>query len=251
MTPTVLLVVTAVAAAVVAAAAVVVRACWRTGSAPWRGRAAIAGTSRPVPLLGGLAIALGAGAAIVPAVGPTSPRPRLVAGGARVRRCSGLIDDLRPLKPQTKLTAQLVVATAVVSVGLRLPVTGIVWCDMLLSLLWLVALTNAFNLLDNMDGLAAGVAAIAALRHGAAVCQHRRDGRRRGSSAAVGGACAGFLVHNCHPASIFMGDAGSLFLGFMIGGLGLRLGGDGPARLSVAGAAGAGRAGADLRHAPS
>jgi len=231
MTPTVLLVVTAVTAAVVAAAAVVgcawlaqrLGAVARPRGDRWH--------QRPIPLLGGLAIALGAGVAITPSLGPGSPLLVVVAGAA-ASVLVGLIDDLRPLKPQTKLTAQLVVATAVVSTGLRLPVTGIVWCDVLLSLLWLVALTNAFNLLDNMDGLAAGVAAIAALAHTLLFASAGAIDAAR-LSAAVAGACLGFLLHNSHPASIFMGDAGSLFLGFTIGASSLLLGSDGPARLSV------------------
>jgi UDP-GlcNAc:undecaprenyl-phosphate GlcNAc-1-phosphate transferase len=170
-------------------------------------------------MFGGLALALGAWAAMAPALGSASPLLVVVAGGAACVLV-GLTDDLRPLKPQTKLTAQLLVAAAVVSTGLRLPVTGIIWCDVLLSLLWMVALTNAFNLLDNMDGLAAGVAAIAALAHVLLFASVGAVDAAR-LSAAVAGACAGFLLHNFHPARMFMGDAGSLFLGFTVGGLSL------------------------------
>jgi UDP-GlcNAc:undecaprenyl-phosphate GlcNAc-1-phosphate transferase len=219
MTPTVLLVVTALGAAAVAALAAFVCAplAQRLGAVArprhdrWH--------QRPIPLFGGLALALGAWAAMVPALGGASPLLVVVAGGAACVLV-GLTDDLRPLKPQTKLTAQLLVAAVVVSAGLRLPVTGIVWCDMLLSLLWLVALTNAFNLLDNMDGLAAGVAAIAALAHALLFMSVGAIDAAR-LSAAVAGACAGFLLHNFHPARMFMGDAGSLFLGFTVGGLSL------------------------------
>jgi UDP-GlcNAc:undecaprenyl-phosphate GlcNAc-1-phosphate transferase len=231
MTPTVLLVVTALVAAAVAAAAVLVcaplahhlGAVARPRGDRWH--------QRPIPLLGGLALALGAAAAIAPALDATSPLLVIAAGGAACV-IAGLIDDLRPLKPQTKLTVQLLVAAAVVSVGLRLPVTGIVWCDMLLSLLWLVALTNAFNLLDNMDGLAAGVAAIAAVAHTLLFASAGALDAAR-LSAAVAGACIGFLVHNRHPASIFMGDAGSLFLGFTLGASSLILAGEGQARASA------------------
>jgi UDP-GlcNAc:undecaprenyl-phosphate GlcNAc-1-phosphate transferase len=231
MSPTVLLVVTAFGAALVAAAAVFVCAplAHRLGAVAhptgdrWH--------QRPIPLLGGLALALGTWAAITPALGPASPLFVVIAGGAACVLV-GLVDDLRPLKPQTKLTAQLLVATSVVSAGLRLPVTGVVWCDVLLSLLWLVALANAFNLLDNMDGLAAGVAAIAALAHAALFASVGAIDAAR-LSAAVAGACAGFLVHNSYPASIFMGDAGSLFLGFTIGASSLLLAGEGPARPSA------------------
>jgi UDP-GlcNAc:undecaprenyl-phosphate GlcNAc-1-phosphate transferase len=218
MTPTVLLVVTALGAAGVAAAAVLACAplAHRLGAVArprgdrWH--------QRPIPLLGGLAMAIGTFVAIVP-FDPSSPLFVIVVGGAACVAV-GLVDDLRPLKPQTKLTAQLLVAAAVVSAGLRLPVTGVVWLDMLLSLLWLVALSNAFNLLDNMDGLAAGVAAIAAIGH---LFLFAGTGELAAGrlAAALAGACVGFLLHNFHPARMFMGDAGSLFLGFTVGGLSL------------------------------
>ena len=227
MSPAPMLAVTALAAAAVAAAAVL-------GCAPLARRIGAVARPRgdrwhqhPIPLLGGLAIALGAAVASAPILTSWSPLVVLAAGGAACVLI-GLVDDLRPLKPQTKLTAQLVVATVVVSAGLRLQVTGIDWCDMLLSLLWLVALSNAFNLLDNMDGLAAGVAGIAALAHALIFFA---GGQLDAAllAAAIAGACAGFLVHNLHPASVFMGDAGSLFLGFTLGGLGLVAGSSQPA----------------------
>jgi UDP-GlcNAc:undecaprenyl-phosphate GlcNAc-1-phosphate transferase len=227
MSPVPMLALTALTAAAVAAVAVL-------GCAPIARRiGAVARPrgdrwhQRPIPLLGGLAIALGAAAGAAPFLTRWSPLAMLAAGGAACVLI-GLVDDLRPMKPQTKLTAQLVVATAVVSAGLRLQVTGVDWCDMLLSLLWLVALSNAFNLLDNMDGLAAGVAGIAALAHALIfLAGGQLDAALL--AAAIAGACAGFLVHNLHPASIFMGDAGSLFLGFTLGGLGLVAGGSQPA----------------------
>jgi UDP-GlcNAc:undecaprenyl-phosphate GlcNAc-1-phosphate transferase len=174
---------------------------------------------RPIPMLGGLALAAGTLAAVAPLVDPGAPLFVIVVGAA-ASVAVGLVDDLRPLKPQTKLTAQLLVAAAVVSTGLRLPVTGVVWLDVLVSLLWLVALSNAFNLLDNMDGLAAGVAGIAALAH-AVLFAATGETAAAALSAALAGACAGFLLYNSHPASMFMGDAGSLFLGFTVGGLSL------------------------------
>jgi UDP-GlcNAc:undecaprenyl-phosphate GlcNAc-1-phosphate transferase len=89
-----------------------------------------------------------------------------------------------------------------------------------ITLVWIVGITNALNLLDNMDGLAAGIAAISA---GFRVVVLFADGNVEGAAlaAAVVGACLGFLLHNFNPASIFMGDAGSLFLGVMVAGLSL------------------------------
>ena len=222
MSPTVLLVVTALAAALLTAAAGLL-------CAPLAQRLGLVARPRndrwhrrPVPLMGGLAIAAGAAVALVPAGHLAPPLAGLLIGGAACV-VLGLLDDLRPFNPQTKLTAQLVIATVAVSFGLRLPVSGIVWLDTLLAIIWLVALSTAVNMLDNMDGLAGGVSCISAL---AMTALFAASGRMDAAllAAGVGGACAGFLVHNWAPASIFMGDAGSLFLGFMIGGLALAAG---------------------------
>jgi UDP-GlcNAc:undecaprenyl-phosphate GlcNAc-1-phosphate transferase len=138
----------------------------------------------------------------------------LLAGGA-VLALVGLWDDVRPLRPQSKLSAQLVVAAAAAALGLQLTPTGVLPIDMVITLLWIVGLTNAFNLLDNMDGLAAGIAAIAAGVQ--MVCFLMAGQTEPAALAAIFlGATLGFLVHNFQPASIFMGDVGSLFLGFFV-----------------------------------
>src|SRR5207248_1238794 len=92
--------------------------------------------------------------------------------------------------------------------------------SVVLSLAWIVGITNAMNLLDNMDGLAAGVAAVSA----AVLALHAlRSGNAplAGTCLCLAGACAGFLLYNVSPASIFMGDGGSLFLGYALGVLSL------------------------------
>lgn len=133
----------------------------------------------------------------------------------------GLVDDIRNMDPQHKLAGQIVIACVIVFLGLRLSWTGSNTMNLLLSILWIVGITNAFNLLDNMDGLATGIAMIG----GMFFCvYHVLSG---GPSVAIGplllmgavyvGALGGFLVYNFNPASIFMGDAGSLFIGFMMG----------------------------------
>lgn len=133
----------------------------------------------------------------------------------------GLVDDIRNMDPQHKLAGQIVIACVIVFLGLRLSWTGSNTVNLFLSILWIVGITNAFNLLDNMDGLAAGIAMIG----GGFFCvYHVLSG---GPSVATGpllligavyvGALGGFLVYNFNPASIFMGDAGSLFIGFMMG----------------------------------
>lgn len=172
-----------------------------------------------VPLLGGLAIML-----TVAVVG--------AGWGARLGRFApllvlsfamgvvGLVDDVRTLRPQTKLAAQIVGAAVLIQFGALLPLTQFAIVNLLLTLFWMVAITNAFNLLDNMDGLAAGVAVLTAVFR---LWLFLIDGDGDGAwmMAALVGAAGGFLIRNYPPAKIFMGDAGSLFLGFFLGGVSL------------------------------
>ena len=170
-----------------------------------------------IPLLGGVAI-VGA-VLVVAALLPPLPRQAwTLLGGATVLSLAGLIDDLRPLNPQAKFLIQLVITSVLVTAGLQLSITGYAAVDQLITLVWLVGVSNAFNLLDNMDGLAAGIGLIAA----AFRCYFfLQDGNLAGAwlAGALAGALAGFLVFNFQPASVFMGDTGSLFIGLMVSGL--------------------------------
>ena len=169
---------------------------------------------RPTPYLGGMGLI----ASVLVALGldaRANPRVAAVALGAALIGTIGLLDDDRTVDPRLRFVAELAVAGVVTSFGLRIHASGMVPIDVVLTLLWLVGVTNAFNLLDNMDGLAAGVAAAAA----AAVFALAIMGVQpvvATTAAAVVGACLAFLAHNRPPASIFMGDAGSLFLGFVL-----------------------------------
>lgn len=172
-----------------------------------------------VPLMGGVAIMVA-----VVAVGASTDITRDRFGSlvllSVLMGCVGLVDDFRALRPQTKLAAQLVGAAALIQFGALLPLTGSAVINVLLTLLWVVGITNAFNLLDNMDGLAAGVAALTGLCR---LILFLLDGDRAGAFMMAGllGALGGFLVRNAPPAKIFMGDAGSLFLGFFVAGTSL------------------------------
>jgi UDP-GlcNAc:undecaprenyl-phosphate/decaprenyl-phosphate GlcNAc-1-phosphate transferase len=170
-----------------------------------------------VPLLGGVAIMLGV-AAVGTTMGASRFAPLLLL--AVVMGAIGLLDDAITLRPQTKLAAQIVVAVVLIQLGTLLRLTPSPVVNLLLTLFWMVAITNAFNLLDNMDGLAAGVAALTAVFR---LSVFLADGDRDGAlmMAALLGAVGGFLVRNFPPAKIFMGDAGSLFLGFFLGGVSL------------------------------
>jgi UDP-GlcNAc:undecaprenyl-phosphate/decaprenyl-phosphate GlcNAc-1-phosphate transferase len=162
----------------------------------------------PIPMLGGVAIFAGAAASLA-IFGDLGRQawPVLVAGGGMF--VLGLVDDFRKLKPNAKLIGQIAVASMVVAFWPVPQWTEWPAANVLLATLWILTVTNAFNLLDNMDGLCAGIAAIAGLTCWAGLA----DGPVAAYAAALTGASAGFLVFNFKPASIFMGDGGSLFLG--------------------------------------
>jgi UDP-GlcNAc:undecaprenyl-phosphate GlcNAc-1-phosphate transferase len=175
---------------------------------------------RPTALFGGVGIF----AAFV--VSYLMRRPAEIEGDALLLACAtgmflvGLVDDLVQLKPYAKLVGQIVFSTAFTMFGLRLHWIPSPVLDQALTIFWLVGITNAVNLLDNLDGLAGGVAVIASsfLIY---FCHAAGQYSLATLSAAFAGAVIGFLVFNLNPASIFMGDCGSLFLGFFLGGVAL------------------------------
>jgi UDP-GlcNAc:undecaprenyl-phosphate/decaprenyl-phosphate GlcNAc-1-phosphate transferase len=185
--------------------------------------------AKPTALLGGAAVyggfLVGIAVALL-AVGDASTmwetlgRPGLgILLGSSLMFLVGLADDRLRLRPSTKLIFQGLAAAIVISFGVIYPVTPWTVVNVLVTFFWFLALTNALNLLDNMDGVAVGVAAVAALFLAmtffwegaivlAAVCM------------ALAGAALGFLPYNFHKASIFMGDSGSLFIGGLLASLG-------------------------------
>jgi len=143
----------------------------------------------------------------------------LLLGASAALFVMGLVDDVRNLRPRVKLAVQLAVATAAVAAGVRATLyVPYGWVATLITVVWLVGITNAFNFLDNVDGLSAGVAFIvSAIFFVTAIL----TGQIFIASmlAVVAGAVAGFLVFNFPPAKIFMGDAGSYFVGFVLAAL--------------------------------
>jgi UDP-GlcNAc:undecaprenyl-phosphate GlcNAc-1-phosphate transferase len=171
---------------------------------------------RPVALFGGVAIAASLfGTSVAFHVAWELP---VLVSTAFLMFATGFADDVLSLKPATKLIVQISLASALLFFDYRLNWLESTTLDSLLTLFWIVGLTNAFNLLDNMDGLCAGVAIIVGtallidLLPGAA--PHAMSEARY--LAMLLGATGGFLVYNVHPASIFMGDSGSLLLGFSV-----------------------------------
>jgi UDP-GlcNAc:undecaprenyl-phosphate GlcNAc-1-phosphate transferase len=172
---------------------------------------------KPTALFGGIGIWGGFLVAYL------SHRPAGMDGDAILVLCAtamfalGVVDDRFQLKPYTKLVGQIICATLFTVFGARLGWVANPILDHGLTIFWLVGVTNALNLLDNIDGAAGGVAAIA----GAFLIYFSHAAGRSDSAqvaAAFAGAVIGFLVFNFNPASIFMGDCGSLFLGFFLGG---------------------------------
>ena len=172
-------------------------------------------SQREVALLGGVAIFAAYVIALLVVV-PLEPNNQwsiVPLGGLLF--IVGLIDDFIKIRPASKLIGQIVGASLAVYLGHVAPLPHWPLLSVPLSIFWIVAVTNAYNLIDNMDGLAAGVGAISVafmcwifLQEGQAVFAMR--------ALALLGALVGFLIYNFNPASIFMGDAGSMFIGFTL-----------------------------------
>jgi UDP-GlcNAc:undecaprenyl-phosphate GlcNAc-1-phosphate transferase len=177
----------------------------------------------PVPRLGGIALFLGI---IVPSLAflPIGRENRGLLLGAAVAVTVGAIDDFRGLRWFEKLGGQVAAAAVPAAFGVwvnrfTFPFVGIhqlpAWTGIPLTVLWIVAIMNMVNFLDGMDGLAAGVCAIAGFTFGViALSLGKPDAAVL--SWIVFGACAGFLRHNFYPARIFMGDSGALLLGYVL-----------------------------------
>ena len=202
-----------------------------------------------VPRLGGVAIAAGLGAGALVGLmagwnqwGMTIPRPELVALpiAAGLVFLVGLVDDLFGVTPGKKFLVEFLAAWLLVRVGwsfteLNLPFVGEIHLGMwggLVSLLWVVGVTNAINLIDGLDGLAGGVAAIIS----ASLLVYALIQHNLGSVvllASIAGACIGFLRHNWEPARVFRGDSGSLTLGFLLGAISLHSAMKAPAAVAI------------------
>ena len=185
------------------------------------------GHHQPTPYLGGLAIVASFSSAIVFAAlvsPPVSGRDELfiVMVAAVALASVGLLDDLMNLPVWPRATLELCAGILLWELDIGVRLSGIDSVDLTLTLLWVVGITNAFNLLDNMDGLSAGIGAICC---GSIFVVAISTGQFlvAGMAAGLAGCSLGFLAENFHPARIFMGDAGALYLGFLIAYLGIKL----------------------------
>lgn len=169
-----------------------------------------------IPLMGGVAIYASFIIAYFVHLGRAKPALGLLLGATSIFLL-GIVDDLKGLSPQAKLIGQIICASLTVTSGVMIrmipPIIAIP-----VTILWIVGITNSFNLLDNMDGLSAGVAAIASLTLFACALA-LKNYETAAVSLILSGAALGFLPHNFYPAKIFMGDCGAMFLGFTLSSL--------------------------------
>jgi UDP-GlcNAc:undecaprenyl-phosphate/decaprenyl-phosphate GlcNAc-1-phosphate transferase len=183
---------------------------------------------RATPTFGGVGIAAGLAAAVafallVGAVEATWELAGILAGCAIVF-LAGLIDDVRHLSPLAKLAAQFAAAGIAIAAGLRVELVSNDVAGVAIALVWLVGITNAFNLLDNMDGLAATLATVACVYFAIDAATAHENDVVLVLALSLAFACLGFLPFNLRPgggAHVFMGDGGSQLLGFLLAALGL------------------------------
>ncbi|MDF1593512.1 MAG: glycosyl transferase [Desulfobacterales bacterium] len=195
---------------------------------------------KPTALLGGIAIFTGIVVPLFFLSDYASLRPALtsitrgghppaiatvISMGTLLLFMLGLIDDFIHIKPHTKLIGQILAASIVTFLGFRLQWVTSLTIDTTLTILWIIGITNAFNLLDNMDGLCAGIGLVAASYLAVLFAGSQPEAAL--VAMILAGSLAAFLFYNFNPASIFMGDCGSLLIGFTLAILGLHYSGSG------------------------
>lgn len=174
--------------------------------------------SRPTPMLGGAAMALAVLSVLGFAVGANQTTVALILC-AGLAFALGLVDDFRRLAPATKLGGQAIVGGLLAFGGIGVEIIEFAPVAFVLTVFWVVGIMNAVNLLDNMDGLAAGITAIAAVVLG--ITAIPTDPVAATVAFVTAGAALGFLPHNFSPARVFMGDAGSQLLGLLLAAVAL------------------------------
>ncbi|KPU44620.1 putative undecaprenyl-phosphate N-acetylglucosaminyl 1-phosphate transferase [Oxobacter pfennigii] len=180
---------------------------------------------KPMPLIGGLAIYL----AFIVSVFIFMPLNKETVGlvlGSTFITIAGMIDDIRPMKAKTKLVLQIIASLILVASGITIKVVtnpfdkvygmaDLSWLSIPATLFWVVGITNAFNLIDGLDGLAAGIASISCITLFIVSILNGREVAAM-LTAILAGSTIGFIPYNFNPAKIFMGDTGAQFLGFVL-----------------------------------
>lgn len=180
---------------------------------------------KPIPLLGGISIYLSFIITLILKKGPIINSEWGIIIGATIIVIGGILDDKFDIKPWQKIVFQL--SSAIVLIIFNVKITFITdpigngssislgWFSIPFTIIWVIGITNALNLIDGLDGLAAGISFISALTiHIVAILNDRAEAAIL--TAVLGGAVLGFLPYNFNPASIFMGDTGSQLLGFLL-----------------------------------
>lgn len=180
--------------------------------------------SKPIPRLGGIAIYFGAVISIIIILPFTKEWAGVLIGGTLIL-ITGILDDMYKLSPKRKLICQTVGAMVLYFFGIQINFIGTPFSEgyvffpevisFIVTIIWVVGITNTINLIDGLDGLAAGVAAIASISLAYIAYMNQRPDVAL-FTLAIAGSAVGFLPYNFNPAKIFMGDGGSLFLGFML-----------------------------------
>lgn len=190
----------------------------------------------PVPYLGGLAVIISFTAAVVAGaalrgVEGSYVQIAAILGGGLLLAAIGLWDDIRVVPGWIKVPVELGLGGLLYAVGVRAQLFDLWPIDLLITLAWVIGITNAVNYMDNMDGLSAGISAIASL-YFFVLAALSGQFLVAGLAVALAGCALGFLWYNRPPARIFMGDVGTLFLGFLLAALGLKLRFDNIARVT-------------------
>lgn len=184
--------------------------------------------SVPIPSMGGIAIYLGVLMGVIFFIPIKDKTMLAILVGGTIVMLSGLIDDFNDLSPKKKLLFQIFAGIILIIAGIRIEtltyplgsngmpkIINLGWLSIPVTLFWVVGITNTVNLIDGLDGLAAGVTAISAVS--LMLVAYKLGYKETVVLAGIlAGSCLGFLPHNFNPASIFMGDTGALFLGFML-----------------------------------
>lgn len=187
---------------------------------------------KPVPVMGGLAIYISFVIGVILYNGILTTSQLGIIIGATIIVMGGMIDDIKDLSPKYKLLIQIMGAVCLILSDVRIsiltnpfrefyPYLNIGWINIPVTIIWIVAVTNAFNLIDGLDGLAAGIAFIACVT---LMIVSIINGRLEPAflTAVLSGAILGFLPYNFNPASIFMGDTGSQLLGFLLAAISIQ-----------------------------
>lgn len=174
-----------------------------------------------MPMLGGLAIA-STFIIVLLIISRGKPGTQLAAimASSVLLLILGLIDDINSISPPVKLGGQFVAGIILIAGGLQVRMSGVPVIDYVLTFIWVAGIVNCLNLLDNIDGLAGGTSAIAGCFFFIAALMTGKA-ELAVAAAVFTGSCLGFLFHNFHPASIFSGDAGSMFMGGILAAFGM------------------------------